>query len=74
MASLLSHWVGLWIVSGKMVTEFNCFQYACFIFWLAFLVITIHPSCYRVIKYRNLTQLSYFETFHLMLKCSKVLV
>ena len=47
MASLLLHWVGLWIVSGKLVIEFNCFQLTCFIFWLAFLVIMIHPSCYR---------------------------
>lgn len=43
MVSLLSHWVGLWIVSGKMVIELICFLIHMFWILLAFLVIVIQP-------------------------------
>lgn len=37
MGFLLSHWVGLWIASGKMVIAFNCFQFEMFYILVGFL-------------------------------------
>lgn len=71
MGFLLSHWVGLWIASGKMVIDFNCFQLTCFIFWLSFLVM-FHPSCCRVKQHRNLTTFN-FASLDPMLNCTLML-